>query len=41
LIERLMEIQANAYNKVIDKDYNELKQLIEKNMESLELKELI
>jgi uncharacterized protein (UPF0297 family) len=23
-----MEIQANAYNKVIDKDYNELKQLI-------------
>lgn len=36
-----MEIQANAYNKVIDKDYNELKQLIEKNMESLELKELI
>ena len=36
-----MEIQAKAYNKVIDKDYNELKQLIEKNMESLELKELI
>ena len=41
MIERLMEIQANTYNKVIDKDYNELKQLIEKNMESLELKELI
>ena len=36
-----MEIQANAYNKVIDKDYDELKQLIEENMESLELKELI
>ena len=25
-----MEIQANAYNKVIDKDYNELKQLKKK-----------
>ena len=40
-MERLVEIKANAYNKVIDKDYNELKQLIEENMESLELKELI
>lgn len=36
-----MEIQADCYNKVIDKNYNELKQLIEENMESLELKELI
>ena len=36
-----MEIQTDAHNKVIDKNYNELKQLIEENMESLELKELI
>ena len=36
-----MEIQVGCYNKDIDKNYNELKQLIEENMESLELKELI
>ena len=36
-----MEIQLGGYNKGIDKNYNELKQLIEENMESLELKELI
>ena len=36
-----MEIKAEGYNKIIDKNYNELKQLIEENMESFELKELI
>ena len=36
-----MENKPNSYNIVNDKDYNELKQLIEENMESFELKELI
>ena len=36
-----MENKANVYNTLNDKNYNELKQLIEKYMESFELKELI
>ena len=36
-----MENKPNDHNIVNDKDYNELKQLIEENMESFELKELI
>ena len=36
-----MEIKTDVYKTVYDKNYNEIKPLIEENIETLELKELI